>query len=93
LPLLKKERQSEVTPVLDKQEWCSVMQQQIPYRGYSIKTERKDLCWTFRLEKTHPELPVFEDQKFRTATQSESLAVAQAKQRIDSALEAWKPIS
>lgn len=68
------------------------MQYQIPYRGYKIKTERRDLCWAFTLERTRPELPVLEDQPFRTLTQCERLAIAQAKQRVDHALDAWKPL-
>jgi len=69
-----------------------MQQHQIPYRGYSIKTERRDLCWAFTLERTRPDLPGFQAQPFWTATQSERLAVAQARQRADHALEAWKPI-
>lgn len=69
-----------------------MQQYQIPYRGYSIKTERRDLCWAFTLERTRPDLPGFQAQPFWTATQSERLAVAQARQRVDHALEAWKPI-
>jgi hypothetical protein len=57
------------------------------YRGYSIKTQRRDLCWTFTLQSTRPELPSFQDQRFWTATQCERLAIAQARQRVDRALE------
>ena len=64
-----------------------MQQHQIPYRGYSIKTERRDLCWAFTLERTRPDLPGFQAQPFWTATQSERLAVAQARQRVDHALE------
>jgi hypothetical protein len=56
------------------------------YRGYKIKMERRDLCWTVSVSPTHPDLPNLSRYSFRTITQSARAAMAQAKQRVDRAL-------
>lgn len=63
-----------------------IKQHQAQYRGYRIKMERRDLCWIVTLKPTRPELPFFRRSLFQTATQSERVAMAQAKRRVDHAL-------
>jgi hypothetical protein len=46
---------------------------------------RRDLCWRLTLKPTRPELPFFRGT-FQTATQSERIAMSQAKRRVDRAL-------
>jgi hypothetical protein len=62
------------------------MQHQEQYRGYTIKMERRDLCWMVTLKPIRPELPFFRRSPFQTSTQSERVAMAQAKRRVDHAL-------
>jgi hypothetical protein len=57
----------------------------VNYRGYKIKLERRDLCWLVTLLPTRPELPK-KKRKFRTITQSQRSALAQARHRVDCAL-------
>jgi len=61
-------------------------QREAEYRGYKIKMERRDLCWSVRVSPTRPDLPIIARYSFRTITQSERAAIAQAKQRVDRAL-------
>jgi hypothetical protein len=61
-------------------------QRQARYRGYDILMQRRDLCWMVIMKPSRPELPVFQRYSFRTATQSERKALAQAKRRVDHAL-------
>jgi hypothetical protein len=56
------------------------------YRGYKIKMERRDLCWAMAVSPTRPDLPIISRHQIKTITQSERVAIAQAKQRIDHAL-------
>jgi hypothetical protein len=56
------------------------------YRGYEIKMERRDLCWVVTLSPASPELPILNHCSFRTITQSERVAMAQARRRVDQAL-------
>jgi len=56
------------------------------YRGYTIKMERRDLCWFVRVLPTRPELPTLDRHSFQTITQSERSAMSQAKRRVDHAL-------
>jgi hypothetical protein len=56
------------------------------YRGYKIKMERRDLCWTVRVSPIRPDLPILSHHSFRTITQSERAAMAQARRRVDYAL-------
>jgi hypothetical protein len=56
------------------------------YRGYKIKMERRDLCWALAVSPTRPDLPIISRQAIKTITQSERVAMAQAKRRIDRAL-------
>jgi len=62
-------------------------QRQARYRGYDILMQRRDLCWMVIMKPSRPELPVFQRLSFHTATQSEREALAQAKRRVDHALE------
>jgi hypothetical protein len=57
------------------------------YRSYDILMQRRELCWMVTMKPTRPELPVFQRYSFQTATQSEREALAQAKRRVDHALE------
>ena len=52
-----------------------------------IIMQRRDLCWMVTMKPSRPELPVFQRSPFQTATQSEREALAQAKRRVDDALE------
>jgi hypothetical protein len=61
------------------------------YRGYKIKLERHDLCWSVRLKRDSADLPSPTRGKFHTITQSERAAMAQARRRVDESLEGWKP--
>ena len=63
-----------------------IKQRQVQYRGYQIKMERRDLCWMVTLKPTRPELPFFCHSPVQTSTQSERVAMAQAKRRVDQAL-------
>ena len=56
------------------------------YRGYKIEMERPGLCWTVKVLPTHPNLPVLSHASFRTITQSERAAMAQAQRRVDRVL-------
>jgi hypothetical protein len=60
------------------------------YRGYEILMQRRDLCWMVTMTPSRPGLPVFQRHSFQTATQSEREALAQAKPRVDQALETSK---
>jgi hypothetical protein len=60
---------------------------QARYRGYDILMQRRDLCWMITIKPSQPQLPVFQRYSFQTATQSEREALAQAKRRVDHALE------
>jgi hypothetical protein len=62
-------------------------QRQARYRGYDILMQRRDLCWMVTIKPSQPQLPVFQWYSFQTATQSEREALAQAKRRVDHALE------
>jgi hypothetical protein len=62
-------------------------QRQTRYRGYDILMQRRDLCWMVTMKPSRPELPVFQRYSFQTATQSEREALAQARRRVDHALE------
>jgi hypothetical protein len=62
-------------------------QRQARYRGYDILMQRRDLCWMVTMKASRPELPVFKRYSFQTATQSERAALAQARRRVDHALE------
>jgi hypothetical protein len=62
-------------------------QRQARYRGYDMVMQRRDLCLMVIMKPSRPELPVFQRHSFQTATQSEREALAQAKQRVDHALE------
>jgi hypothetical protein len=62
-------------------------QREVRYRGYDIVMQRRDLCWMVIMKPSRPELPVFQRYSFQTATQSEREALAQAKRRVDHALE------
>jgi hypothetical protein len=57
----------------------------INYRGYKIKLERRDLCWLVTLFPACSETDK-KKKSFRTITQSERGALAQAKLRVDHAL-------
>jgi hypothetical protein len=48
--------------------------------------ERRDLCWMVTLKPISPELPFFRRSSFKTVTQSERVAMAQAKRQVDHAL-------
>jgi hypothetical protein len=61
-------------------------QHQARYRGYDIKLERRDLCWTVIMKPSRTDLPVVQRYAFKTATQSQREALAQARQRVDNAL-------
>jgi hypothetical protein len=65
-------------------------QRQARYRGYDILMQRRDLCWMVTMKPSRPELAVFQRHSFKTATQSEREALAQAKRRVDQALEISK---
>jgi hypothetical protein len=56
------------------------------YRGYKIKMERRDLCWAVAMSPARPDLPIISRHPIKTITQSERVALAQAKRRIDRAL-------
>ena len=60
---------------------------QARYRGYDILMRRRDLCWMVTIKAGQSGLPPLHRQSFRTATQSEREALAQAKLRVDHALE------
>jgi hypothetical protein len=62
-------------------------QREARYRGYDIVMQRRDLCWMVIMKPCRPELPVSQRYSFQTATQSERGALAQAKRRVDHALE------
>jgi hypothetical protein len=62
-------------------------QREARYRGYDILMQRRDLCWMVTMKPSRPELPEFQRYSFQTATQSEREALAQAKRRVDHALE------
>jgi hypothetical protein len=62
-------------------------ERQARYRGYDILMQRRDLCWMVTMKPSRPELPAFQRYSFQTATQSEREALAQAKRRVDHALE------
>jgi hypothetical protein len=57
------------------------------YGGYDILMQRRDLCWMVTIKPSRSELPIFQRYSFQTATQSEREALAQAKRRVDHALE------
>ena len=59
---------------------------QARYRGYDIIMRRRDLCWTVSMKPSRPGLPVFQRHSFKTTTQSEREALAEAKRRVDQAL-------
>ena len=59
---------------------------QARYRGYDILMWRRDLCWMVSMKPSCPGIPIFKRPSFKTATQSEREALAQAKQRVDQAL-------
>jgi hypothetical protein len=61
---------------------------QVRYRGYDILMRKRDLCWMVMIKPSRSGLPAFQMQPFRTATQSEREALAQAKRLVDQALEA-----
>jgi hypothetical protein len=61
------------------------------YRGYEIRLERHDLCWSVRLKRESADLPSPARRNFRTITQSERAAMAQARRRVDENLKGWKP--
>jgi hypothetical protein len=63
-----------------------IKHRQAQYRGYRIKLERRDLCWRATLKPIRAELPFFRRSSFPTATQSERVAMAQARRRVDHAL-------
>jgi hypothetical protein len=65
-------------------------ERQARYRGYDILMQRRDLCWVVTVKPSRPELPVFQQHSFQTATQSEREALGQVKRRVDHALEARK---
>jgi hypothetical protein len=56
------------------------------YRGYDIKMERRDLCWFVTMKPSRPQARMVQRYSFKTATQSEREALAQAKRRVDQAL-------
>jgi hypothetical protein len=60
---------------------------QVRYRGYDILMRRRDLCWMVTMKPSRPELPEFQRYSFQTTTQSEREALAEAKRRVDHALE------
>jgi hypothetical protein len=60
------------------------------YRGYDILMRRQDLCWMVTIKAGRSGLPPLHRQSFRTATQSEREALAQAKLRVDQALTTSK---
>ena len=62
------------------------------YRGYKIAMEKQDLCWIVRVSPTRAELSAL-SSPFRTITQSERGAMAQAKQRIDEVLRSSQALS
>ena len=55
---------------------------EINCRGYKIKLERRDLCWLVTLSPACAEV---DKKTFRTITQSEREALAQAKLQVDHA--------
>jgi hypothetical protein len=59
----------------------------VRYRGYDIVMQRRDLCWMVTMKPSRSDLPVFQRYSFQTATQSERESLAQAKRRVDHALE------
>jgi hypothetical protein len=59
---------------------------QAAYRGYGIEMERRDLCWLVRMKPSGPELPMVQQNFFKTATQSPREALKQAKRKVDQAL-------
>jgi hypothetical protein len=68
-------------------------ERQARYRGYDILMQRRDLCWMVTMKPTRPELPVSQRYSFRTATQSEREALAEARRRVDHALESSRSSS
>jgi hypothetical protein len=68
-------------------------ERQARYRGYDILMQRRDLCWMVTMKPSRPELPVFKRYSFQTTTQSERAALAQARRRVDHALESSRSSS
>jgi hypothetical protein len=68
------------------QDFAHRQQHEARYRGYDIKMERRDLCWMVTMKPSRPDLPIFQRYSFKTATQSQREALAQATRRVDQAL-------
>jgi hypothetical protein len=53
------------------------------YRGYGIEVFGKGTCWHYSARPLTPDLPILTHNAFALEAQSEALALADAKQRID----------
>jgi hypothetical protein len=53
------------------------------YRGFRIYTFRRHSCWKFSASPMTPDLPILSRYIFESEHETESMAIAEAKSRID----------